>query len=345
MLDAQLNRAVEGIRVLEDFARFEGNNRELSATMRDLRHRLRILFKDKDSHFLAARESQKDVGIVTSATTKNDIRKDFSDIIPANFRRAQEATRGVEESAKALGLYEQGKEVEKIRFALYVEQKKYESCFIPSFPSGVYGITDEKFSNGRDALFQVKEMCRAGIPIIQYREKYREMRYKFNMAKEIRKVTYDYGTKLIIDDHVDIALAVDADGVHIGQEDIPALEVRQLLGPRKMIGLSTHAMHQLTEASTLPIDYVGVGPIYSTQTKVNVCAPVGLSYLEEAVAANLKPFVAIGGIKEANLEAVLERGAKTVCLVTEIIGADNIYEVAKRLHERVINFQGENNEQ
>ena len=130
---------------------------------------------------------------------------------------------------------------------------------------------------------------------------------------------------------VELAARIDADGVHVGQDDLPVPEVRRLVGPHKLIGLSTHDPDQAAAAVTAGADYIGVGPLFATQTKDDVCAPVGLGYLENAVATCPLPFVAIGGIKEHNLPSVLMRGAKTVCLVTEIVGATDITATARRL--------------
>lgn len=343
LMDALINRSCEGIRVIEDLVRFSANNRELSAQLRACRHRLRVIFRPYESKLIRARSIVSDVGVKTSALSKSDVREKPGDIIPANFRRAQEATRSLEEAAKAASLYAEAKQCELIRFELYALHQQVDAIFVPAFPVGLYAITDEKFSNGRDAIFQAKELARAGVPILQYREKYKGKRYKLEQAREIRKITADAGVLFIVNDDVDIALAVEADGIHIGQDDMPADEVRKLVGPRMMIGLSTHNGEQLREASRLPVDYIGVGPIYSTETKVNVCDPVGLSYLDEAVAADLLPLVAIGGIKEHNIKAVLNTGAKTVCLVTEIIGAENIRQRAMDLASVIYSGNQSNN--
>lgn len=203
----------------------------------------------------------------------------------------------------------------------------------PSFPPGVYGITAEKFSLGRSNLEVVREMIKGGIGIIQYREKrpQKSSREMLEECRVIRRMTREAGVLFIVNDYVDIAQLVDADGVHVGQDDFPVAEVRRLIGPDKLIGLSTHNPEQAAAAVTAGADYIGVGPIFSTQTKDDVCAPVGLGYLDHVVRTCPLPFVAIGGIKEHNLGQVLDRGAKTVCLVTEIVGAGEIAATARRL--------------
>lgn len=203
----------------------------------------------------------------------------------------------------------------------------------PTFPTGVYGITAEKFSMGRSTLEVVQQMIKGGIPIIQYREKrpHKSFAEMLEECRAIRRITLDTGVLFIINDYPDIAQLVDADGVHVGQDDFPVADVRRLIGPHKLIGLSTHNPDQAAAAVLAGADYIGVGPIFSTQTKDDVCAPVGLGYLDHVVRTCPLPFVAIGGIKEHNLDQVLAHGAKTVCLVTEIVGAVDIAATARRL--------------
>ncbi|NOX16075.1 MAG: thiamine phosphate synthase, partial [Epsilonproteobacteria bacterium] len=147
----------------------------------------------------------------------------------------------------------------------------------------------------------------------------------------LRKITKEFGVIFIINDHIELAMMVEADGVHIGQDDWPFLEVRKLIGNDKIIGISTHSKAQAIEAVKLGADYIGVGPIFDTNTKDY--ATVGIEYLE-FVAKNISiPFVAIGGIKEHNLKQIINAGAKSVALVTEITKAKNITEKIHTLHK------------
>lgn len=201
------------------------------------------------------------------------------------------------------------------------------------FPSGLYGITAEKFSRGRSNIEVVEQMIESGIRLIQYREKRPCKSFREMLAEchAIRRLTRDASVLFLVNDYLDIAQLVDADGVHVGQDDLPVASVRKLIGLNKLIGLSTHSPAQAAEAVTAGADYIGVGPIFATNTKDDVCAPVGLGYLDHVVQTCPLPFVAIGGIKEHNLSSVLEHGAKTVCLVTEIVGAMDIRETVRGL--------------
>ncbi len=202
--------------------------------------------------------------------------------------------------------------------------------------SGLYCITGEEFSRGRTNIEVVKEMIEADIGIIQYREKEKKSLLKYRECMEIRKMTADAGVFFIVNDDVALALSVGADGVHIGQEDLPVEKVRELVGEEMIIGLSTHSPSQAEEAVAKGADYIGIGPIFATFTKKDVCDPVGLEYLDYAVKSCPIPFVAIGGIKEHNIGVVAGRGARLICAVTEILEAENIKEKIFRLRGKII---------
>jgi thiamine-phosphate pyrophosphorylase len=189
---------------------------------------------------------------------------------------------------------------------------------------GLYGLTAEKFSLGRRNADVVQAMLDGGIRIIQYREKTKKMGLKYEECLQLRAMTREAGAAFIVNDDIDLALLVGADGVHVGQEDLPLEAVRSLVGKNMAIGLSTHSPEQALAAEARGADYIGVGPIFATQTKDDVCAPVGFAYLD-FVAGNLNlPFVAIGGIKEHNLREVATHGARCMALVTEITAAPDI---------------------
>ncbi len=203
----------------------------------------------------------------------------------------------------------------------------------PTLPIGIYGITAAKYSRGRSTAHVVQAMIEGGVRIIQYREKRPEKSFAemLEECREIRRLTRAAGVLFIVNDYADIAWLVDADGVHVGQDDLPVSAVRELIGPGKLIGMSTHSPEQAVAAVLAGADYIGVGPIFATTTKEDVCSPVGLEYLEHVVRSCPLPFVAIGGIKEHNLGQIIQRGATTVCLVTEIVGAEDIAATVSRL--------------
>lgn len=188
----------------------------------------------------------------------------------------------------------------------------------------IYCLTAEKFSRGRSNVEVVRAMLESGIKLVQYREKEKKSGAMLEECLAIRQMTRDAEAAFIVNDHIDLAMMVGADGVHIGQEDFPVSAVRRLVGEKMAIGLSTHAPEEAMQAVKDGADYIGVGPIFRTFTKEDVVDPVGFEYLEYVVANVDIPFVAIGGIKEHNIGDVVRRGARCVALVTEIVEEENI---------------------
>lgn len=192
------------------------------------------------------------------------------------------------------------------------------------FNTELYCITAEEHSLGRSNVEVVKQMIDAGAKIIQYREKDKKMKAKYQECLVIREMTKQAGVTFIVNDDIDLAMIVGADGVHIGQDDLPIEKVRELVGDQMIIGISTHCPDEAKQAAQNGADYIGVGPIFKTATKKDVCDPVGFEYLEY-VAQNIDiPFVAIGGIKMHNIAEVVKRGAQCIAVVTEITTAQDI---------------------
>lgn len=188
----------------------------------------------------------------------------------------------------------------------------------------LYGLTDEGLSRGRSLEEVARALFGAGIRILQYREKKMKDGLMLEKCRLLRRIADEYEACLIVDDHVDIAMICHADGVHVGQEDIPLADVRALTGGSMIIGVSTHKPEQALAAAKGGADYIGVGPIYATRTKEDVCEPVGLTYLDWVRENISLPFVCIGGIKAHNVHDVAAHGAKCCALVSEFVGADDI---------------------
>jgi thiamine-phosphate pyrophosphorylase len=199
----------------------------------------------------------------------------------------------------------------------------------------LYVITGEQFHPNRDYLDVIEEAIQGGADIVQLREKNKTKKELLHMAKELRKLTAKYDVPFIVNDHIDIALAVEADGIHLGQDDLPLKEARKIMGPEKIIGISTHALEEAIEAEKNGADYIGVGPVFETKSKVDVVDPVGLQYVQEVVTHTSVPFVAIGGIKLHNLDDVLEAGAKRICVISAIVGAENVKGAAGEFSQRI----------
>ncbi|MCX7842508.1 MAG: thiamine phosphate synthase [Clostridia bacterium] len=329
IIDANVNRAAEGLRVLEDLARFGLNEKSMSAKLKVLRHDIRKGLMEELPACLEQRDSKNDVGHAVSKELRVDEKGSMIELVTANFKRLQEALRSIEETLKLMNRRELSKKYEAYRFEAYNLEKEYfllncRYSKMKKLDTDLYCITAEEFSKGRSNLEVVKAMLNAGIKVIQYREKDKKQLAKYKECVVLREMTRAAGAAFIINDDIHIAMLVDADGVHIGQDDLPIEKVRELVGDKMIIGLSTHSPEQAQDALKRGADYIGVGPIFKTNTKKDVCDPVGLEYLEYAAKNVPIPFVAIGGIKEHNMLEVSARGAKCMAMVTEIVGAEDI---------------------
>lgn len=181
-----------------------------------------------------------------------------------------------------------------------------------------YPITDRHLS-GLSHAEQVARLAHAGATVIQLREKLAQPRDFYEDARAAVEVARSRNVKLIINDRVDIALALKADGVHLGQDDLPPEAARSLLGPDAIIGFSTHSLEQAERAVSLPIDYIAIGPIFATTTKLSSNKPVGLSGVAQIrMVVGKHPLVAIGGITGENLQSVIEAGADVASFIRDI---------------------------
>ena len=187
----------------------------------------------------------------------------------------------------------------------------------------LYPITDMRLS-GLPHAEQVARLSRGGASLIQLREKNLSPREFYREAEQALLVARDCGARIIINDRVDIALALGADGVHLGQEDLDAESARRLLGEAAIIGFSTHNIEQAIEAARQPLDYLAIGPIFSTTSKENPDPEIGLETLRRVRAAlpRALPLVAIGGITRTNARAALEAGADVVAVIGDLVGGD-----------------------
>ena len=183
----------------------------------------------------------------------------------------------------------------------------------------LYPITDVGLS-GLSHAEQVVRLCEGGATLAQLREKNLSPREFFKQAEEAMRVAREHGVRIIINDRVDIALALKSDGVHLGQNDLPPEAARRLLGDKAIIGFSTHNIEQAIQAAKLPVDYVAIGPIFATSTKKNPDPAVGLlGLLQVRKAVGEMPLVAIGGITRENASDILAAGADAVALISAII--------------------------
>ena len=210
----------------------------------------------------------------------------------------------------------------------------------PDFDLSLYLVTDRPLARGRDMRWIVEEAVKGGCTIVQLREKDCDTREFIQLAQQLKEVLRPYGVPLIINDRLDVALAVDADGVHIGQSDMPYEIARRLLGPDKIIGLSVENMEDLEEANRLDLDYIGISPIFGTPTKTDTAAPFGLDGAQLAMCRSLHPAVGIGGMNHRTAADVMQRGVDGIAVVSDIVAADSPQESSRTLLEIVRQNQG-----
>ena len=187
---------------------------------------------------------------------------------------------------------------------------------------GLYFITDSKLTK-KTVIDDVKKAIRAGVKIIQYREKDKPTRLMFEEAKQIHELCQKNNVLLIINDRIDICLAVDADGVHLGNDDLPYKEARKLL-KNKIIGVTVHNLKEAREAESIGADYIGVSPIFETKTKLDAGKPAGLRLIEDVKKEVKVPIVAIGGITLENVDSVIKTGADSAAVISAIVTKDEV---------------------
>lgn len=203
---------------------------------------------------------------------------------------------------------------------------------------GIYLILDQQYAN-RDIVSIAIDAVDAGVDVLQYREKRLSKKDALNMAERLRLITTGTGIPLIINDDPALALAVDADGVHLGQDDIPVHVARRIIGEDKIIGLSTHSYQEAVKAVSYDINYIGFGPVFESGTKM-VTAPLGaqaISRLRDVISI---PIIAIGGISEGNIADVIRCGADGAAVISAVLSSSDIKKSVRNLKEKIRDFHG-----
>ncbi len=194
----------------------------------------------------------------------------------------------------------------------------------------IYLITDDSYFKGRDIFETVELTLKGGVTAVQYRFKRKTTRQMYEELLRIREITRRYGADLVVNDRADLALAVDADGVHVGKEDLPPEAVRKVVGDKLFIGYTANSLEEVRRAQNLPIDYIGFGSIYPTSTKKEYKL-VGLEALREAVRISQKPIVAIGGIMPYRVAEVLKTGCKNLAISSGILGFADVKKASEEI--------------
>jgi len=200
------------------------------------------------------------------------------------------------------------------------------------FEKKLYVITESGISKGRSNEFVVKEAIKGGADIIQLREKQWDKNKIREEAIKLLKICRKNNVLFIVNDYVDVALEIGADGVHLGQSDMPISEARKICGNKLIIGLSTHSVEQAVKADKEDADYITIGPIFKTRSKDYT---IGTEIIKEILRRGKKPLIAIGGINNDNIDSVLGQGAKSVAVISAVVGADDVSKAARELVEKI----------
>ena len=321
ILDAAANRAREGLRVIEDYIRFALDDRHLTDCCKQARHALAdTLAGVPPLQRLAARETQADVGTALTLPAEQH-RGSMDEVLAANFSRVQEALRSLEEFGKLLnpGLASRW---EQLRYEAYTLQRAIgmtRTGLERLASARLYVLVDGR-SNEEEFAALVRVLVEAGVHVIQLRDKRLANRELVQRARLLRSLTRGTPTLTIVNDRPDLALLADADGVHVGQEDMSVKDARTIVGPDRLVGVSTHSIQQARQAVLDGANYLGAGPTFPTATKQFECFP-GLDYLQALAGEIRLPAFAIGGINQGNIDRVVATGIGRVAVSAAIAQA------------------------
>jgi thiamine-phosphate pyrophosphorylase len=322
LLDANANRAREGLRVVEDFARFVLDDRELSAALKGIRHGLAGILGPLLGEAILHRDTPGDVG-TANKTQAEQQREDVAEVVTAAGKRLGEALRAIEEYLKTISATDAAR-VERLRYRFYDIEQRIARTLCPADRFAdvrLYVLITERCCR-RDWLEAAEEALIGGADCLQLREKELESGELLRRARRLVELCHRYDRLCIINDRVDIAILSDADGVHVGQDDLPAVEARKLIGHGKILGVSTHRLDQAKRALLDGADYVGVGPIFPSATKPRDFI-AGLEFVRQVASEIRLPSVAIAGITAGNVDEVIGTGVRAIAVTAAVLDCDD----------------------
>jgi len=337
IIDANLNRIGEGLRLLEDMARLLLNDAALTQQLKAMRHELIIVDQALNQQILQARDSESDVGI-NLETTQQAKGKELTEVVVANAKRVQEALRVVEELAKMQGIKLDPEKFKKARFSLYTIERDLLSKLRRKDKlehiSSLYAIIDTQSLKSRSYLEVAAQAIQGGAKIIQLRDKIQSKRELLPVALQLKSLCSEHDVLFIINDYLDLALAADADGLHLGQDDLPVGVARQLLPIDKLLGCSVASVKQAISTESEGADYIAVGAIYPTKSR-EAAEVVGLEMLSLIKKKVNLPLVAIGGITADNAAEVIASGASSVAVISAIMEAESPKEAVRQIVDKL----------
>lgn len=335
IIDASANRAREGLRVVEDYVRFVLDDPGLTRRLKDVRHRLAHALGGFGPELLAsARDTRGDVGTHIMTDTERS-RENTRAVLTANFRRTAEALRTLEEYAKLVDEWIAGR-FEVMRYDVYTLEKLVLTAAAAARLLGdarLMVLVGGLPTLG-DLTWVVGEALAGGADVVQLREKDLPDREWLSRAREVRIQTAQARARFVVNDRPDLARLAGADALHLGQDDLTVRDARRVVGPTMAVGVSTHDRAQLEAAVLSGATYLGVGPVFPSDTK-SFDDLAGLELVRQAAETTALPWFAIGGIHEANLDALLEAGALRVAVSAAVVRAPSPRAAAAALRARL----------
>jgi thiamine-phosphate pyrophosphorylase len=333
IIDANLNRAGEGLHFLEEIARLILDDVALAGRLKYLRHEVVRADWPINQELLQARDAAGDVGRDTKVAGESKERNLLTTVV-ANARRVQEALRILEELVKTPGVPLDSEKFKQARFELYTIERALVSRLLrqdrAARITGLYAVLDSQYLAGRSYRDLAAGMIAGGVRIIQLRDKLLPKPELLAVARELQALCREKTVLFIVNDYLDIALAVGADGIHVGQGDLPVAVARRLLPIDRMVGCSVKTLEQAKKAEADGADYISVGAMFSTESKDDTWV-VGPSMLRKINTEIKVPLVAIGGINKDNAIEVMAAGADAVAVIGAILRQDDITAATRQL--------------
>ncbi len=335
IIDASLNRVGEGLRLLEDIARLLLNDVALTEQLKTMRHELIRGDSSFQQQLLQSRNAEGDVGVDIEVPGEGK-QRELPIVLVANARRVQESLRTLEELAKVPGVAPKldSEKFKQARFALYTIERKLLSRLLRQDKlkhiSGLYVIIDTQALKGRKHIEAASQVIRGGARVIQLRDKVLSKRELLPIAHQLKTLCAEHNVLFIMNDYLDLALETDADGLHVGQDDLPVRVARKLLPIDKILGASVRTIEEATTAQSEGADYLGVGSMYPTLTK-ETAVVVGTERLRQVRQAVSLPIVAIGGITKDNVSELIAAGADSVAIISAVLSAESPEEASRQI--------------
>jgi thiamine-phosphate pyrophosphorylase len=333
ILDAAANRGREGLRVVEDYMRFTLSDSVLTGRLKSFRHELTAqLARLGADQFHRSRDTPGDVG-TTLRTGHETVRQSPLDVVRANCKRVAESLRTLEEFGKLIDAHAAAA-LEQLRYQFY----SLEQALLTLLQSR------ERLAGCRLYLLATESLCRhglrgtiraalaGGVDAVQLREKGFSDRRLIDLGRQVRDWTRETGALFIMNDRPDIAVLVGADGVHVGQDDLSVRDARRIVGPDRLVGVSTHTIDQARQAVLDGADYLGVGPVFPSPTKQFV-ELAGLDFVRQVAVEIALPWFAIGGISSSNFTAAAEAGARRIAVSSAVCACHEPTAAARQLQD------------